>query len=74
MYSVETDAEIAQLRAIAQTRKLTDVEQKRALELIRGDRTSAAYASAASKAKNTPKPEDVMEKLKGLLAKKEGSV
>lgn len=67
MYSVETDAELAQLRAASQTRKLTDAEQKRAIELVRAGRVSASYASSGAKAKKAADPSAVLEKLQGLL-------
>ena len=51
MYPPETIVRIDQLRAIAQTRKLTMEEQQEAIKLVRGDRVGASYASAGSKAK-----------------------
>ena len=51
MYSPDAIARIGQLRAISQTRKLTDEEDAEVIRLVRVDRTSASYASAASKTK-----------------------
>lgn len=51
MYSPESIARIDQLRAFAQTRKLTIEEQQEAIRLVRADRVGASYASAGAKAK-----------------------
>jgi hypothetical protein len=51
MYSPETISRIDQLRAIAQSRKLTLEEQQEAIRLIRAERVGASYASAGAKAK-----------------------
>lgn len=51
MYTPETISRIDQLRAIAQTRKLTLEEQQEAIRLVRADRVGASYASAGAKAK-----------------------
>jgi hypothetical protein len=70
MYSPETDARIAQLRAIRQERPLTTEENIEAIRLIREGRVGASYASAGAKAaKAKPDPQAVMDKLKGFFAK-----
>ena len=51
MYTPETISRIDQLRAIAQSRKLTLEEQQEAIRLVRADRVGASYASAGAKAK-----------------------
>lgn len=65
MFSAETTARLQALRAIKQERPLTTEEQKEALRLIRSDRTSAAYASKASKEKTASVDGNVV--LKGFL-------
>ena len=69
---MDTETRLAELRAIAQQRRLTDDEAKEAVQLVRGDRISAAYASANSGAKKAASkkvsPEEALAKL--MAAKK----
>lgn len=73
MYSVETDARLAALRAIRQTRDLTDEEQKEAIRLVREGRVSASHASTTSRTKTAAKaPVDgnaLLEKIQASIAK-----
>lgn len=72
MYSPETVSRIEYLRAVAQTRKLTQEEQTEALSLIRADRSNASYASAGARAKKAtaaakPDGADILAKLQAFL-------
>ena len=71
MHSAETIARLAYFREKAQTPAgLTTEEQKEAIRLIREDRVSAGYASAAAKAKKPSTAADgaaVLGKLQALF-------
>lgn len=73
MASSDVESRLAELRAISQSRELTTEEAREALQLIRGDRVAAGYASKASKSKSTvakASPADVLEKLKAMMGEK----
>lgn len=71
MESVETSVRISQLREISQTRKLTQEEEAEAIALVRGDRKSAAVASAAKKSATAKAdPTATLAKLAALMGQK----
>lgn len=69
--SPEIEARLSALRAIAQSRELTNEEAKEAIALVRNDRVSASYSAKGAKAKadgaKKATPMEALDKLKALL-------